>query len=529
MSDNRFSTVPDITDKIVEITEESAKEENTIVLDLDKADSPVDQELPAIDPNLYQLQKSARLFFDIVREISRSSSLGELYDILIFSSIGQMGCVSASILHPSAPGSSRWVIADHQGVRLRNKNVTFKSDGLILNRAISENGLILISEYEKNIDAFEEYQKFVALGAKLIIPIQIEKHAAFVLLLGAKLMNEEYNEYDREFMRAVADISSEIYTKIYQIDEMEQQVKDLAVYQERLDLIDEYEYSVRKTGSTGEIAQRIQNEIKDLGVNSFAFFMRNEVSNCFDLVFCDKADQLQLQKMNFSISSDSAFITYCMQNDDYQELDDPVSSGMLAKIFSHDLLLKINLFGVYPYSVNGQLIGFLLLLRVEPEEYKRHIVQMKRFSRFVFSHLQMSKFLIFAENYVDMLQPQFTRLRSDLRGCYNLDIPFTVGVFTLKGIDELMQQSHLKDFPLLLGKIEQSIKKVLSATDYSFRTGYNSFAAVFPGKYRKAGLKAMAALRKEINRAFPVMAFSSQVFEYPGETVTLDAIFNDLV
>jgi hypothetical protein len=521
---NNTSQLPDISDIITEIDDNT--DDETIFLDLDNSSS--DKRNSRSESHQKLLNSSDKIILDIAKEISGANSLKELYEILIFTVIGQLGTSTASIIHPSTVSTERWILAEHHGIRLRNRNLTFKLKDPILSESINNRKSIFIEDYETNLEAQEEYLKFFSIGTALIAPAIIRNDLMFALLVGKKLKQEEFNDSDLSFIQALIDITSVIFSKIFQIDQLKTELNELSTFQRRLDLIDNYESDVRKSINNLEINKIIQKELGSLQINSYALFFRNDTTNMFEVLFCEKEDLLHLKRKGFEISSSNAFISYCFANENYSEIDDPVTSPVLRSTFEDDFLLRINIFGIYPYIINRQLLGFLLLLRVNLDDYKTHINQIKRFSRFVFSHLQTSKYLIYAHSYTDTLQPLLTRLRELQGSCKDSHIPLTIIVLTIGGYTEFIQSGSLQEISMCNSQIGSVFTEKLQEGDYAFRCEINRYVIALPGRKKRTGLGYSTVLTRMIQEIEEIFTVVATVHEIPKDGTNFEPFLKEL-
>ncbi|MBN2436691.1 MAG: GAF domain-containing protein [Spirochaetes bacterium] len=513
----------DISDIITELDDNLSND--TIFLDLEE-DSKSGNEQYISRKNL--LNASDKIILDIAKEISGANSLRELYEILIFTAIGQLGISSASIIHPSTVSTERWILAEHHGMRLRNRNLTFKLNDTILSKAINKKEIIYLDDFQSDINAQEEYQKFFSIGASLIAPAIINENLMFALVVGSKLKQEEFSGNDIVFLNALLDITSVIFSKISQIDKLKNELKDLATLQKRLDMIDNYEADVRKTSTHIEIDNIIQKELSSLQINSYALFFRNDSTNMFEILFTEKEDLLHLKRKGYEITSSNAFISYCFSNDTYTEIENPVTSQILKTVFNDDFLLRINVFGVYPYLIKKQLLGFLLLLRVNLDVYTTHINQVKRFSRFIFSHLQTSKYLIYSKSFSDVLQPLLTRMRELQTSCQNSRIPLTLIIIKIGGYSNYIQSVTLQQIALCNTQIESIFDEKLQDGDYAFRFDIDRYIVALPGRKKRAGLGYSTILKRfidEIEEEFTVIA---AVHEIPKDGSAFEEFLKEL-
>jgi GGDEF domain-containing protein len=509
--------VPDITNQIHDITDKT--EQQPIYLDLQEQ-----EEYSSVkNHRSTSFDVKDTVIFEIAKEISRSETVKDLYDTLIFTVMGQLGSVSASIIEPSPNTTQRWILGEHHGSKLRNRNLTFKSNGSILASIINQNIPIRLRTFENKRDTVEEYQKFFSLGAHIAMPIVYNKSTPFIFLLGEKLEIEDYNDEELTFIKTISELTSVIYSKIQQIDKLQNELFDLKIMEERLDRIDQYESEVRST-EFDNINDIIQSEMKSLNVNSYAFFLFNEVTNRYDVKYTDHEDSLGLLKSGFSIGNDNALILYCSRQNDYAEIDDPVSSDILRKVFPRDFLIKVNVFGILPYQIQGHLAGILLILRIDIETFEKNVSQVKRFGRFVFSQLYIREQLIYKNSYIDTLQPVLSRMRKDFKGCILLGIPMTIAVFKISGYSNISTKISLTKLPELQKKIRQTVEYSVSETDFAFRISHNEFVVVLEGKTKKQSNKIAATVKHNVEKISKEFSVTYSVHEYPGEKQHFDVI-----
>ncbi|MFW5808832.1 MAG: hypothetical protein ACOCWH_07240, partial [Spirochaetota bacterium] len=468
------------------------------------------------------------ILLEIAKEIARSSTVHDLYDVLIFTTMGQLGSASATVIEPSPEYSDRWVLAEHHGSRLRNRNITFRNNGSILQSIREKRNPVDLKEYENVAGSIDEYHKFFSIGARIAVLVSSGESAEFILLLGNRIEGGEYMEDELAFVKIVADMTGVIFSRIRTIDSLQSELSELKILEERLDRIDRYEFDVRSSDSS-EIDSIIQNEMKSLQVNSYAYFLYNEVTGRYDVRYTEKTDRLKLKKNGFSIGSSNALISFCQKQNDYVEVEDPVGSDILKKVFPRDFLIRINVFGLLPYTIQGHLMGVLLILRIDTEKFIDNVPQIKRFSRFVFSQLITRRHLIYSNNHVDMLEPLISRVKKEYDGCRSLGIPLSVAVLTVSGYVERAGRMPVSRLPVLLKRIENIIRHYLSETDFSFRLSMQEITCVFPGKERKQVLKTAASIKNGLEQLSEEFSVTYRVREYPEESTPVDFLLGNIL
>ncbi len=510
------NNIPDITDQI-QISEQP--DDNDIFLDLQGEQDTLLQK-----QNTAQTTSHNTVLFDFAKEVSSSESAADLYEILIFTLIGQLGSSSATVIQPSPTVTGRWFLAEHHGSRLRNRSITFKDNQIILSTLIHEDKILDLKLYEDNMDYVEEYQKFFSIGARVAVPVRHNDITVFVILLGEKIEAEDYTEDDYKFLKSATTISAIIYSKIIQIDSLKEELTSLKVLEERLDRIDQYEFHVRSS-KTEDIRSTIQTEMESLQVNSYAYFLFNDTTNNFEVQYCDKNDSLHLLRDRLAISNNNALIAYCQKQNDYSEIDNPVSSEILKHVFQQDFLIKVNVFGIFPYSVQGHLAGILLILRINTENFSENVPQIKRFSRFVFSQLYTRKHHIFGNSHIDSLQGLFSRIINEEAGCRLMGIPLTIAVITISGYGKSVDALSLQKVSEIQRIIKSIFEKNKSETDFSFRNSFNEFTVVFPGKQNKHAQKAAASIKHGVEKLSRGFSVTYIVITYPDDKKPYSYLF----
>lgn len=513
--------IRDITDQVYDI---SGQNDDSIFVDLSGTDQEIESQT---DEQKVKLPSDNSLLYDFSREIFTAQTLKDLYNILIFSIMGQLGCSSASIIQPSQASEGRWILAEHHGSRLRNRNITFRETRAIFQKIINSTLAVDLVEYENSSEDTEEYQKFFSLGARVAIALHHEGKAAFILLLGQKIELQEYSKQDFRLIQMIMEMTSLVFSRIEEIDSLKAELSSLKVLEERLDRIDRYEFDVR-SGGDEEINSIIQTEMKTVKVNSYAFLLYNDVTNRYEVQFCDRNDSLDLKKNKFSISSNNAMIAYCKSLSDYTVVENPVSSEVLARVFPQDFLIRVNIFSILPYSIQGHLTGILFILRIDSDYLAENIPQIKRFSRFVFAQLYTRNHLNFLQGHVDTLQPLFSRLEHEYEGCRLLGIPLTCALFHISGFSRVVGKISLEKLQELQEFFSQVLKKNSTETDFSFRVSFNEFCIAYPGKEKKQVLRAASSVKNKIENLSSEFSVSYKIFTYPDVKKPLVHLFETI-
>ncbi len=478
------------------------------------------------------VSKDIVVLYEISKEISKCTCNEELFEVLLFIFMGQIGAAGASIIIPGKE-SGKWTLVASRGVQLKTKSITFKDSDKILKTFISANKVILVSEFSDDSACREEYLKFMSLDCHMICPVSFDGKVKFAVLLGENLSIGHYSGEDFVFIENICETSGIAAERISNLDNLREENSNLIKHEEILSHLDIYEERVRVSENESDIIKIINEEMNEFGVMSYAFFFRNELLDNFSIKYNEPEDFIGFAESNFVIDTNNAFTAYLQGINNFEEIENPVNSEILKNIFSTAHLTKINIFSAYPYVIDAALAGFVIIFRSDIEKFKQNQVQIKRFSKTLFmNYFSRQGIKIKSGKYVDNYSFEVKRIQNTISESASLDIPVGFAMFGIKNLRRYQQEFGEKMAIKLLNKISELISSKISKTDYMIRMSYNKFLLIMPGKPKKASVTFCNALKNEITGFSKTSDFQFLVTfihaEYPEDGKNIYSILDVL-
>lgn len=491
---------PDITDRIFEI--ESGPHEYFVDL---RVDTPPPREIGADNSRSFSLKKDDKLFLDILTEATKARSLSELYQIIVFSTLGQTSSSNAAIIVPAPSVAGKWRIEEFHGLRLKSTNISFRQKDEIFRRVVEDNDIVNVQEYESESRCVTEYNKFRSLHANLLIPFKVDTDVRFVLLLGPRINSEPYSEKDFNFIRVLHQLIAALYASIEERDQLRATVQSVTENRERIKHLEDTLEKIRREQNRQKYLELIQHQMEFSGVNAYAFYRLDEISGNFILLFNEQKDTLFLRRSSLQIDPESALLAYFSTVHGYGVIENPATSELLASVFDSAFMTSINMFAFVPYFLDAKVCGFLLCLRVDYELFLKNTEIVERLTRNVLQHEFARQSVVYHSGAVDTIAPMMARLFRNISECSRLDIPLGV----LRLIVAKREGASLDAAELL--KITGGY---LAKNEYVFRAGLDAFMIVLPGRKRGYVMKAARIIKRMLSSA----SYECDMLMYHAET-----------
>ncbi len=474
----------------------------SIFIDLSREEAEVENEIiPVITHKYSARNKDAEIVLELSKEIIKAETLENLYDMLLFALMGQLGASCAGILSPMENNSAKWVLSEPRGMKLKTERLTFKISDPILNEILEHKELIELDESYRTEKNHEEYLKFISINTNLIIPVAVSGLVKFAVILGEKITVGDYSDNEKEFINNIITVVKIIYDKIFLIDSLKKLNDKLIMNEQKLIDIDTYETSIRSSETPENIQTIIQKEMNSFGVESYAFFIKDDINDKYIIAFNESEDFMNLKQSNYTIELNNPFITHLHHIDDYEVIENPITSMILRKVFKDNILTRINTFSLYPYKIKSELVGFLILFRVNHMEVVKNVLQIKRLSKALFSYLESVKIIdLFENKYSDSLELVYKRVNDSIKSASDLKIQLTVAMFSFKNLKRFYNLYGDKEVRKIFSKFKTIAEEKLSDTDFAVRYDRNKILVVLPGKNKKFATTLCTYIRNDISQ-----------------------------
>lgn len=443
------------------------------------------------------------VIYEVGKEIAAAESRRELYDVILFSVMGQIGAASSSIMIPSPDDENKWVIVDSRGVTIGNPLLYFSADDGIMSDFLRSKEIIDVEQYKGLPEYREEYYKFISIDARLISPLNYKGSVNSAVILGDKITIGDYSEEEKDFINSVCEISAIALRRISAIEDLS---KDKERYRTELDYIAEMDSLSRKlieSTSMSGLNKTINDTFKEMGISSYSIFMSSEKDNKFIPLFVEDEDFITLRESNFGLKHHSDCIRFILELGDGARVSDFSRVSEINEAFGEKLLRKMSHFWVYTFKMGTNLIGFLVVFRINNDEEDIIDKKLRRLSRFLFPYvLSIQRFDAQEKRYIDSIEVILRRIEKDLDNAKNLKIPLTIILFSIKNFKRYYSLFGNTEARRLIESIEETIINRLSTHDFSARMDRHKVLVVLPGKNKKYAVPLANAIRNEILKGF---------------------------
>ncbi len=444
------------------------------------------------------------VLFEISKEIVKAETRAELYDVILFSIMGQIGASSSSILIPGADDQSKWVIADFRGISVKNKELRFDSAAGILGLVVKKRELIDLDEYKNSPEHRDEYFEFVSIDARLLSPLSFDGRVYGAISLGEKITIGDYTEAEKDFITSVCEIAAIALHKLNTIEglrgEIETESSSTSLLTQARGVID----VISRYGDLNTIGGIIQTEFEQMGVQSFAVFLWDEASSSFVPRFAEAADFCSIIDSGFRLEQGSPLLTLLQENRERVLIDKLGSSDAAERSFPDSMAKKMSLLWLYPFRIGMDLSGFLAVFRLAEGAKRVDIdLQLSQLVHPLFAHVLAVRNLEERQSrYVDGIEGVMTRMRASFDNARALGIPFTLVLFSIKNFKRYYNLYGYEESRALLGRFQRVISERLSDTDFAVRLDRNRILLVLSGKNKKFAVPLANAIRNEIAQEF---------------------------
>ncbi len=472
------------------------------------------------------------VLYEIGKEILRSENRKELYDVVLFSIMGQIGASSSSIMAVDPQNPQRWIIGDSRGVTIRNKKLYFDISEGILGQVISRRAIIDLDEFKGSTEYSEEYYKFVSVDARLLSPLIYGGNIIGAIVLGEKLTIGDYSEEEKDFIASVSEISAIALHKINIIEKLQEENGQFKTELDYIGHVESLKSRIVSSVSIRRLDEMISSEFESMGILNYAVFIDDEKNDRYEPIFIDKTDTLALRSDRFSISYGSSLAEYISELRECTKVDDHKRLKMVTDVFHEFRLKRMPLFWLYPFKFGSKLAGFLLVTDINDAEREKEIHgKLMKLSTVLFSYIMNLKALDVHENrYVDHIEPVLKRIDGELHNAKNLKIPLTVVLFSIKNFKRYYALYGRGEAKKIVDTLESIIRSRLSDPDFSVRFDRNKVLIVLPGKNKKFAVPLANTVRNEIIQHFKKKEMQLLVTfltaEYPEDGEDLHALLD---
>ena len=440
------------------------------------------------------------VLYEIGKEILRSESRKQLYDVILFSIMGQIGASSSSIMITDSDNEKRWKIGDSRGVTIRNKDLTFDIEDSILKLLLDNKEIIDLEDFKNNQLSKDEYYKFVSIDGRLVSPLNYNGIIIGAVVMGDKITIGDYSDEEKDFIISVSEISAIALHKINTIESLQQinesQKNELALVTH----VDGIKEKLISDTSLSRLKDVVHEEFNQLGIISYAAFLRSDRFDEYSLVLNERDDILGLRESNMSIRYGHPFIEYVNELKECVKIDDFKRMKVFSDTFTDRQIKLMSYLWIYPFKLGSHLEGFFIVTDINDSTREKEIhSKISRLTMVLFSYILNIKNLDTHElMYVDYVEPVMKRVERELIHAKNLRIPLTIILFSIKNFKRYYSLFGKEEANKVLHALEEIIRTRLAEPDFSVRYDRNKFLIVLPGKNKKYSIPLANTIRNEV-------------------------------
>jgi GGDEF domain-containing protein len=472
------------------------------------------------------------ILYEIEKDIISSETTEKLFDVILFSIMGQIGVSSTSIMLPSGK-DRKWQLAESRGVEIDRSIIDFSSNEGILKKILNNNKITDIEDY--NHDEFkDEYFKYISIDARILVPMIKDDIALGVIVLGNKITGEDYNDEDYEFIKSIAGLSARV---LYNLSLNEEYVKQIEIFKKSSGVINEIEVLQDKILSSENI-EGIKSEIKsyfhNLGIDSYGIFNRFENDATYKPVIVENEDFLLLEELDTNIKLTSKFSRYIFSLGNIVDINDFKKAEIVRDVFSESQINKMSHLRIYPFSIAKKSWGFISLFRIKQSADLNEIdSKMLKISKYIFSYINSVRDINFKENkYIDNIEILYKRIDDEIVNARSLGIPLTLVLFSIKNYKRYFNLYGFEEVKKLFESFEKIIKSRLGDGDFSVRYDRHKILIILPGKDKKFAVPLANSIRNELLSVYQQkeiqLLLTYLTAEYPEDGTNLYSLIDTI-
>lgn len=442
------------------------------------------------------------LLYETENELIRAADKHELFDIILFSLIGHLGCSSASLIFEETLGSGKWTVALSKGIRLDTEGLFFNANKGFIALLREKKGVIDIDDYKDDNKFIDEYMECLSLDGRYMAPVMYNDELTAAVLLSDRLDRAEYDAEDISFIISVCETAGIVLNRLLENEKLNAEITGLKSSLDKIKDIESLEEQLVCEGTLGGMTQIIREEFRKYGIESYAVFARSRQSDTLSLVITEENSQIGLKNSEVSFEEQSQFVKFIGKSGRVVDVEGFRQSAIVKQVFTNEQIRKMSMFRIYPYLSSGRNIGFTLIFRLSSEANIQDIdMRMQKISRFIFNAFYLIQDVdADCSRYTDNMEAVYKRINHELVNANELDIPLTLLLFSIKNFKRYYNLLGEERANTVLFEMEKNIRGRLSDSDFSVRYGRSSFLMVLPGKDKKLALQLGAAIRNSIKQ-----------------------------
>ena len=440
------------------------------------------------------------LLHEIESELIRAATKDDLFDVILFSLMGNLACSSASLISREKFNSDRWIISFSKGIQLNTDNLFFQTDRGFLSLFTKQNNIIDIDDYRDEKEFSDEYMECLSLDGRYMVPVKFNNELIAVVLLSERLDANEYSTEEAYFIATVCETAGFVLNRLLEHEKLKDEITALTSSVNETKELESLEEQFVCEGTLGGMIRIIREEFKKHGVENYAVFARSRQSDTLSLMITEENSRIGLDPSNIAFEEKSPFVKFVGKSGRVIDIEGFRQSPVVREVFTIEQIKKMSMIRIYPYLSSGRNIGFILVFNLfQYADMKTIDVRMQKISRFIFNAFYLIQDVdANCSRYTDSIEAVYKRIDRELDNASELDIPVSLVLFSIKNFKRYYNMLGEEQANILLSEMEKNIRSRLSDSDFSVRYGRSSFLIVLPGKEKKTALQLSAAIRNSI-------------------------------
>lgn len=438
--------------------------------------------------------------YELSKDLLKAGSVKELFDVILFSVMGQVGASSSSIMMPSREIPDEWEIEESRGVTINKDEVVFRPHAGILKQLISRKEILDMDEFKDDTAFSDDYYNYISIDAKLLVPIMHNEEVLGAIVLGNKLNSADYTGEEKGFFNIIAEYSAFSYRTI-RFKEMNDSGSGPGSH---ISAVDKIRARMTAEGGIGKVREIIQDEFRELGITGFAIFIKDESSRDYGCFMTEPENRLMLDGTDFRISSTTTLIQDIAHAESPIMFNELQRSKSLIEIFTDRQLRSMSILDLFTFKLGNELLGFIMIHEMSESSPLDYVhARIMKFIDFIFPYIAIVRELEYRRGgYMDTIERVFNRVNDEIRHARDLSIPVTLVLISIKNYKRYQGLFGNEKVKSLFVHFEKFTRTRLSERDFSARFDRNKILLVLPGKDKKFAVPLANAICNEMVQAF---------------------------
>lgn len=438
--------------------------------------------------------------YELSRDLLKATSTKELFDVILFSVMGQVGVSSSSVMMPSREIPDEWEIEESRGVTINKDEVVFRSNAGILKQLISRREILDMDEFKDDPAFGDDYYNYISIDAKLLVPIVYNEEVLGAIVLGNKLNSEDYTGEEKGFFNIIAEYSGFSYRAI-----RFKEINDAGSGpSSHITAVDKIRGRIVAELGPGKVRSIIQDEFKEIGITGFAIFVKDEGSRDYLFFTSEEENRLKLDELDYRISPHASLIQDITHAESPIMFNEPRRSKSLTEIFTDSQLNSMSILDLFTFKLGGDLLGFIMVYEMSETAALDYVhVRIMKCVDFIFPYIVIVRAIEYGRGgYADTIEGVFNRINDEIKNARDLSIPVTLVLLSIKNYKRYQGLFGNEKVKALFGHFERFTQTRLGDRDFSVRFDRNKILIVLPGKDKKYAVPLANAICNELIQSF---------------------------